>query len=145
MFKHVQGIVAIFCTLVSISDQHPFVVISGMHGMALQHITFDSAINEKNTNMLRLTVSQAFFYLKHSFSCWNGFPFCFIYPLYLSSQYFSHCTECCFKGGVFVCGGFCCACCVSKRIHGHCSKMKPDSCTLNLSCVCHSGTQYNEI
>lgn len=34
---------------------------------------------------------------------------------------------------------------ISKRIHGHCSKMKPDSCTLNLSRVRHSGTQYNEI
>lgn len=49
-----------FSTLVPISDSLPFVVISGMHGMALQHITCDSAVNEKNTNMLRVRVFQAF-------------------------------------------------------------------------------------
>lgn len=34
---------------------------------------------------------------------------------------------------------------ISEHINGHCSEMKPDSCTLNLSRVHHSGTQYNEI
>lgn len=43
---------AMFCTLVPVSDR--FVVISGMHGMALQHIT--CAKSEKNTHMLRLRV-----------------------------------------------------------------------------------------
>lgn len=33
---------------------------------------------------------------------------------------------------------------ISELIHGHCSEMKPDSCTLNLSHVRHGGTQYNE-
>lgn len=37
-----------FCPLVPISDCLSFVVISGMHGMALQRITCDSAINGKN-------------------------------------------------------------------------------------------------
>lgn len=48
------------CTLVSISDWLLFVVVSGMPGMTLQHIISDSAVNGKNTNMLRLRVFQAF-------------------------------------------------------------------------------------